>query len=384
MKILMINYEYPPLGGGGGVFNKQLAEELCKNHEITVITSRFGNQKPRERINGIEIIRVPVMMRTNQNKANLLSMLFFFPTSIITGYQLLKKRKYDLIHSFFAIPSAPSGMVLARRFKIPHLLSLLGGDVYDPSKRLSPHKTPLLRQTVKKMMEGSEKVIALSTDVKGRAIKYYKVKNELELIHLGIPKPKFKEVSRERFQLNQNDTLLITIGRLVARKGLEDMIEVIHKIQDTGLKLIIIGEGPKRGDWEPLARSYDVEEQIIFTGNISDEDKLQLLSLSDIYVSSSRHEGFGIVFLEAMAAGLPVITYDKGGQTDFLIDGKTGYLVPVNDKAQLKDRIEKLMDSDDLRDRMKAHNRRYIENFFIENTASRYHEQYLEVLNRAA
>ena len=83
MKILMVNYEYPPLGGGGGVFNKQVAEELGKDNEITVITSNFDNQNPHETINNVEVIRVPVLMRKDQNIASLISMIFLFPCQFL-------------------------------------------------------------------------------------------------------------------------------------------------------------------------------------------------------------------------------------------------------------------------------------------------------------
>ena len=144
MNVLMLNYEYPPLGGGGGVLNQQLAEELSQNNQVTLITSQFGDQPSHEIRGGVEILRVPVLWRSNPNAATLLSMFSFFPTSLRTGYRLLHTRPFDLVHSMFAIPSAPSGFMLAKRFRLPHVLSILGGDVYDPSKRLSPHRAPLL------------------------------------------------------------------------------------------------------------------------------------------------------------------------------------------------------------------------------------------------
>jgi len=173
MNILMVNYEYPPLGGGGGVFNMQLAEELSKNHNITVITTKFSNYISHEIVKRVELIRVPVIMRTDQNAATILSMLSFFPTSLWAGYKQLKNKSFDIIHSMFAIPSAPSAVLLSKKFHVPHILSILGGDIYDPSKKLSPHKAPILHYTVKKMMEESDKVVALSHDIKKRAIDYY-------------------------------------------------------------------------------------------------------------------------------------------------------------------------------------------------------------------
>lgn len=382
MNILMINYEYPPLGGGGGVFTRRLAEELNRNNNITVITSKFNDQKPYEVTSNVEIIRVPVLMRRDQNVATIVSMLSFFPASWWAGYRLLKKRQFDVLHSIFAIPSAPSGLALAKKFHIPHVLSILGGDIYDPSKNLSPHKTSLLHWSVLKVMEESDEVVALSSDVKKRAVAYYNVSRKIDVIHLGITKPLFVKKARGYFNFKPDDILLVTVGRLIPRKALQDLIRVLHTLQNPNIKLIVIGDGPEKTRLEELAKSLNVSDRIFFFGYVSDENKFQLLNVSDIYVSSSQHEGFGIVFLEAMASGLPVVCYDNGGQADFLIDQKTGFLVNHGDRELLTRKIEDLCENTELRKRMSQFNRQYIKKFYIATCAQQYQSLYESLVNK--
>jgi glycosyltransferase involved in cell wall biosynthesis len=105
---------------------------------------------------------------------------------------------------------------------------------------------------------------------------------------------------------------------------------------------------------------------------VSDERKYQALGNADVFVSATQHEGFGLVFLEAMAYGLPVISYDHGGQTDFLVDGKTGYLVALNDFKRLTQSIVDLHDRPQARAAMGDYNRKLVENYFIENCARQY------------
>jgi len=372
MNILMIDYEYPPVGGGGGVFNKQLAEELAKKHTITVITSGFKTLARHEILNGVEIIRVPVAFRKNMNAASLASMLTFFPSSLFAGNNLLKKKKFDLVHSFFAIPSAPSGLLLAKKFRLPHILSLMGGDIYDPSKTLSPHQAPLLKQTVRAMLHKSDRVVANSADIKKRAVQYFGGSEKMDLISLAIEEPRFVKKKRSDFRLGENDVLLVTVGRLVARKGLANLLGIIRKLDNRQVRLLIIGDGPEKNNLIQRADELGIGDRIQFLGRVDDERKFQILALSDLYVSASDHEGFGLVYLEAMAAGLPVLCFDKGGQTDFLENGRTGFLVPYGDGGLFASRLEELCGNPVTRKEMARYNTRHVRKFYFDRCGEQY------------
>jgi glycosyltransferase involved in cell wall biosynthesis len=384
MNILMINYEYPPLGGGGGVVNKYLAEELSKNNRITLITSWFADLKPYETCNRVEIFRVPVWFRTDQNAASLLSMLSFFPSSFRQGYRLLKTRHFDLIHSMFAIPSAPSGYLLANQFCLPHVLSILGGDIYDPSKRLSPHGTPLLHALVKKILTDADRVIGMSSDIITKAMTYYDVPRAIDRIPHSISCPIFSPKTRGDFGFDSNDVLLVTVGRLVPRKAVHELIYVLQHVQQANVKLLIVGDGPEKSKLEQLAAASYVSERVYFLGNVNDETKFQLLSIADIYVSTTQHEGFGLVFLEAMTVGLSVISYDNGGQVDFLSDNKTGFLVRLGDRETFIQRTKLLSENEALRCRMGQFNQQYVKEFYIENCAKQYQALYEAVVHEYA
>jgi glycosyltransferase involved in cell wall biosynthesis len=380
MNILMINYEYPPLGGGGGVINKLVAEELTKRNSITLITSKFADQKPHEVCNGVEIFRVPVLCRHNQNAATILSMLSFLPTSFWTGRRLLQTRRFDLVHSLFAVPSAPSGFLLAKTFRLPHVLSLLGGDIYDPSKRLSPHCTPLLHATVQKMVNGSDAVTGMSADIIERAQAYYNITRDITLIPHSITRPAFTPKTRVELGYAPEEILLVTVGRLVPRKAVQDLLAVLCNVHNTQVKLLVIGDGPERPTLEAIAQAMHVAEQVDFLGNVSDETKYQVLNIADIYVSTTQHEGFGLVFLEAMATGLPIISYNNGGHIDFLNDYKTGFMVNLNDKEEFNKRAKELCEDTNLRHRMGNFNKERVKDFYIEKCAEKYEDLYEKAL----
>jgi glycosyltransferase involved in cell wall biosynthesis len=106
--------------------------------------------------------------------------------------------------------------------------------------------------------------------------------------------------------------------------------------------------------------------------------------VSDLFVSASQHEGFGLVFLEALAFGLPVVCYDRGGQTDFLKTGETGAVVKLNDQRGLVTAIDDLLADREVRTRIANHNLRLVEDYFIDTCAARYEAVFSEVIDRRA
>jgi glycosyltransferase involved in cell wall biosynthesis len=122
--------------------------------------------------------------------------------------------------------------------------------------------------------------------------------------------------------------------------------------------------------------------RVRFMGYVQENEKNRLLKISDIYVSTSQHEGFGLVFLEGMAFGMPVVCYDHGGQTDFLENGKTGYVLPLNDLDAFEDRCRVLVKNESLRSEMGQENLRRVQDLFIDGCARRYETIFEELALR--
>jgi len=147
---------------------------------------------------------------------------------------------------------------------------------------------------------------------------------------------------------------------------------------------LIIGEGPEEDNLRDLAQRLDISTQVDFMGAIWGERKFQYLAAADMFVLPSIHEGFGLVFLEAMHCGLPVIASSSGGQTDFLEDGKTGFLIPVGDVQVLAGAILRLVNDESLRRQMSEFNKEYVKGFHISHVAERYEALFSEVLRRSS
>lgn len=372
MRILFCNYEYPPLGGGGGVINALLAEELAERHDVSVLTSQGLGLPADAQERGVRIIRVPVLFRKEQAAANIPSMLAYLPMGVKTGWRMLRRERFDVINTHFVLPTGPVGDALARLGHIPHVLSVHGGDLYDPSKWTSPHRHALLRRWVKYLLRRADGVVAQSRNTQDNVHQYYDPMVTVERIPLGIKRPVLREGSRRTYGFADKDILLVTLGRLVARKATDQLISLMKSLDATSARLLVVGTGPQEQLLRAKANELTVGARVHFLGHVDESEKFKLLQMSDIFVSASQHEGFGLVFLEAMACGLPVVCYDHGGQTDFLSDGKTGCVVSLNDLKSFTDQCLALARNGDLRRKMGQENRQRVEEFYIDRCAEHY------------
>lgn len=380
MKILFINFEYPPVGGGGGVANKILIDELVKKHQITLITSSFQGLPNKEKIGNLNILRVPIAFRRSASVSTFAS-LFSFPLSgAILGIGILKKEKFDLIHSVSAIPSAVTGLIFAKIASLPHVLTVIGGDVYDPTRLLSPNRNIVIRWIVTSVIRFSDAVISPSSELAGRMRSLFGsrgIGKKIEVIPWGFKKPKY--VLRKKKIKNDDCFKLITLTRLVKRKGLEHLLMAVSLLSEEKLKLIIAGEGPEKENLKKLAKKLKINKKVEFKGFVSEHKKYKLLSSSDCFILPTLHEAFGLVFQEAMYCGLPIITTNVGGQTDFLTDGINGFLVPVENARALKEKIQILIRDPKLRDNFSEKNRERINDFLISQVTGKYEDIYFNL-----
>lgn len=379
MKILCCNYEYPPLGGGGGVVMAAMARELAKRHEVTVLTSGMKGLPAESNDAGVRVVRVPVLFRRELAVANLPSMAAYLPMGFVRGLQLGRKGAFDVINTHFVVPTGPLGSVLSHTFGIPNVLSVHGGDLYDPSKASSPHRHALLRRSVARMLRKADLVVAQSRDTAGNVRNIYGVDRSVELIPLGIERPPAAPgASRSEFDLPADAFVMVSAGRLVARKANSQLIELLARLPDAFL--VLIGDGP---DAEPLQRQaheLGVQERLRMLGYVPEDKKYRALACADLFVSTSQHEGFGLVFLEAMAFGLPIVCYNRGGQTDFLTTPHTGFVAALNDLAGFTAAVAELRAASERRDTIRRHNRTLVERYFIDRCAESYERLFERVI----
>lgn len=381
MKIIIFNFEYPPLGGGGGIATKHIAEELAKKHEVHVITSRptkeLGEAREKDggghMVSGVHVHRVPVLGRESLAVASLLSMATFIPSAWWKARQLTRNEKFDVINAQFVIPSGIPAALIARRHKIPMVLSFIGGDLFDPTKGVSPHRHWILRQAINFISNQAKICTAISHDTKRRAVDIHKVTRPIVVINLGITagQPRGRK-TRAELHLPESTPLFVSVGRLIPRKGYGCLLEALT--QTPAAHLAVMGDGPLLNQLKKQAYDLGVHERVHWLGFVSEEDKMNILDRADVFVSASEHEGFGIVFLEAMESGLPIIATWEGGQTDFLFQGHNALLVRPRDNQAMARAMRTILENQEMRDNMRNNNKEEVKNYYWPQVGNKYEE----------
>lgn len=384
MNILMVDYEYPPLGGGGGVIHQLVCEELAKRHRVVMVTSGYRDLPRRETQAGVDIIRVPVWGRSRRSVATWISMLSFPQAVARHARFIVDEIDFDIANAHFAVPTGPASVWLARQAGVPHVITVHGGDLYDPSKKASPHAFPPLRWAVKRVMRQSARIVAASRNTKENAENYFAsatAGRSIDMIPLGIRPFEFEPASRADLGLPPDVFLGVAVGRIIPRKGHDRLLRALTHPGLEQVHVALVGSGPEREPLEEMARTLGISDRVHFPGRVDEAVKWQILDSADAFVSATLHEGFGLMFLEAMAVGRPIVCPDHGGHTDFLTDGVTGFVTPAGDVERLADAIARLAADPALAREMGETNRRlFREKHGADRCAEAYEALFEEVI----
>jgi len=379
MRVLVVDYEYPPLGGGGGVLTQALVRPLARDHDVVVLTSRVLGLPSESFEDNARIVRAPVPARADKNSASNLS-LFAFPfAGVAAGLKLFKTWKPEVVHTFFAVPSGPAGWALAKRAKVPHVLTVIGADIHDPTRSLAADRNKAVGAVVRKMVRDADRVAAIASDIRDRA-RALTGRADIALVHGAVPESTMPAPDRARLGWGDDEVVVLVCARLVPRKGHDILLRAMRDVP-RHVRVEIVGDGPERERLETIART--LPHTVTFTGEITLEERDLRLASADVFCLPSLHEGFPLALLEALRAGLPVIASDSGGQRDMFSDTEGGFLVEVGDERAIAEHLTTLANDAERRKQMGKAARAGVEVFTSDYMAARYVELYEQALGRA-
>jgi len=367
-RLLLVNYEYPPLGGGAGTATAGLAHAFTElGCEVVVLTSRFRGQPAREESNGFTIMRVPVLRR-RLDRCNPVEMLTFLVSACIGALRVTRAWRPDVTIAFFGIPSGPVGLLLRRVRGVPYIVSLRGGDVPGfewawISRLYHVFTTPMLRYIWRR----AHRVVANS---KGLAQLAQKTTPDVP-IAVAPNAVQLPAAPGAAPPSNGKGPLLLTMGRLTQQKGIDLLFRALTELKDTPFRLDIAGDGPERVALEKLAAELGLADNVRFLGWVGREQLPQVFGSADVFVLASHIEGMPNVVLEAMAYARPVVCTRVSGSDELVTNGVTGLMVEVGNQTQLVAALRKVLTDAQLRSTMGAAGRARVEEHFTWTATAR-------------
>ncbi len=368
MRVLMVNYEFPPVGGGGGNANYYLAREMVRlGHDVTVVTSWFRDLAREEMVEGIRIVRVK-LHRKRKDFTAFHEMLQYVLFALPVVRSLGRREHFDLVVTFFAVPSGPVGVAAARAARAPLVVRLGGGDLPGHQERFGlMHR--LLKPVVRRILACARGRVANSEGLGERARLVYPGL-DFSVIPNGVDLEEFTPEGRSR----SHPPTILFVSRLITRKGLQFLLPALARLRDEGLafRLQVVGDGPQREEWTQLARELGMEAMVEFTGAVAHHDLPALYRDADIFVLPSLSEGMPNVVLEAIAAGLPVVGTAVPGMAELVGEGENGFIVPPGAPDVFVEPLRQLLDDAALRERMGEASRAHAEQFGWRQLAESY------------
>jgi glycosyltransferase involved in cell wall biosynthesis len=376
MHIVHIYKDYPPILGGIENHVRLLAEaQTSRGHQVTVlVTNPAGGRTRITEESGVRVVR-----------AARLGTVVSTPLSLALPQQLSRIQP-DLVHLHFPYPVGEVSQWVLRRGRATVLT--YHSDVVRQRSIMRFYRSVLVR-----VLAQVDAIVIGSPPMRESGYLQAHLA-KLRLIPYGIPVARFRdpptdaELSRVRSlhgeAIGRNgatgECLLLFVGRLRYYKGLDTLINALPGIR---ARLLVVGTGPMENEWKALARDTGVSDQIAWLGEVPDADLPAIYHLADLFVLPASHssEAFGLVQVEAMASGLPVVCTELGTGTSYVNQhGATGLVVPPRDADALCDAINYLIDDPDLRMRMGASARDRASEFDLDVMVNRILELYEDVL----
>jgi len=357
MRVLIFSLAYHPVVGGAEVAIKEITDRI-PDIEFDMVTMRFDKAHPKfERIGNVNVYRIG-------GGLGYLSKILFITDAAAFAVSMHKKRRYGLFWAMMTYMTFP--VVIARMLgnRTPYAITLQDGDPFEHVFNrpfIKPFK-PLLFSGFK-----NASVIQTISNFLADWANRLGYKGKPEVIPNGVDTKLFQqevsktegEVLRESLGFISTDKILITTSRLVEKNGIGDVIESLKYLPEN-VKFLILGTGPLDASLKEKARALDVGERVKFLGYIEHKEMPKYLKVSDIFIRPSLSEGMGNSFIEAMAAGIPVIATPVGGIPDFLTDGETGVFARMRDPESIAEQVKRLIDDKVLYQKLSENGRRLV------------------------
>jgi glycosyltransferase involved in cell wall biosynthesis len=341
--LLLINYEYPPVGGGAGNATFHIARSFVSHcgYKVTVLTARYRGLRDASEGN-LSVVRCPAL-RHSADRSGMIEKFSFIPGAMFALPGIVKRNKFDGCIAFFSIPCGPVALFAKALYGIPYVISLRGGDVPGNEKGLGLLHAVLtsLRRAV---LAHARAIVANSEGLKRAAesADHFPVRVIPNGVDTNFFSPGessargdavFRLLFAGRFQVEKNPFVVLEqFAALRAAFPAEQRVE-----------LHLVGDGPLRANLAATAERLGIAVYITWYGWLDKKALLEVYRQCDCFLNPSLYEGSPNAVLEAMACGLPVIASDCMGNNDVVTHGETGFLFDLSEPSAVVQRAGMLI-----------------------------------------
>ena len=361
-RVLIFSLAYVPYVGGAELAVKEITDRIdSSEYSFDMITLRFDRKLPKvERIGNVTVHRIgftagsPKISDRNLPFSLKLAKILFPLTSFWKALSLNREHRYDIVWALMANQAAFGALLFKYAHpRMPYFLELQDGNSLAQVRARQP-LVRLLWPLYRAVYLKADRIKGISHFIE-RLARELGYTGPIDVIPNGVDVAKFSASVPEerqnelkvRFDRNIGDVFLFTASRLVLSRGVEDVIRALSFLPPY-VKLLIAGDGDDRGTLEKIAEESGVSERVLFAGHIEHSQLPAYFKISDIFVRPSIIEGFGSAFVEAFAAGIPVVATPVGGIPDFLVDGETGLFCAVHDPESIARAVSRYIDDPSL------------------------------------
>lgn len=384
--VLMLSWEYPPhILGGLARHVDDLSNALAAGGmPVSILTSRTKSTPPFEINNGVCVYRAAPYRQVGDGLdfydwVIQLNMAYFN-----LAQKMIPSDGYAILHAHDWLVGQ-AALAIRRFWRVP-LVATIHATEHGRNNGIFTPLQKKIHEHEKKLVENADRVICCSSSMAKEVVRLFKISaDKISVVENGVVPanvnaPAFSAEERARYA-PPDAPLLFFVGRLVREKGVEVLIKAMPRIlaRNPAVKAVISGKGPMLPHLKEQAQALGVAESVVFTGFITDRERNRLFASCDVAVFPSLYEPFGIVALEAMAAGVPVVVSDVGGMAEVIAHGKDGLKCPPGNHEALADAVLRLLSNRGLRKTLAGHGKKkaveeYSWRFLAEKTRRLYGE----------
>lgn len=375
MRILVLNHEFPPVGGGGGRAAESICQALAKRgHEIKVLTSHFKDLPREEQRDGYDILRIPTL-RTQAFRASFLSMVVYVLSGLWAGLRLVRLFRPDVIHVHFAVPAGALAWMLCKLTRVPYVLTAHLGDVPGGVPEKTNDWFRWIFPTTRWIWRDASARVAVSEYTRSLALKHYN--EEVLVIPNGIDVDGDNSTS---IRVN-NPPVIVFAGRFMEQKSPLQVIRTLNEIKDIPWKCVMIGDGPLMPDVKKSISELGLGDRFILTGWITPDEVMKQFERSDILFMPSLSEGLPVVGVQALSKGLAIVASRVGGFVDLVDENQNGYLIETGNTEGFKTRLQEMLENPSRLLSLRQASLKKANSFEITQIAEQYEKIFMEIVS---